>query len=196
MVLSPAHRPRSSGWGRLLAAGALIMAALLAGCGPGGSAAGPSSAEPSGGASTGLGPGDVALRYVRAIFGGDLAAARRLVEPSSQDAQKLVELGIGQQKLSSRDLAVGSSVIDGDHATVVVTGTLCRRPPSAASSSPPDCISNTDARSSDPVFRVYLARQADRSWLVSLQLGGLSGEPSDDPSDGPPSSATSAAAGR
>jgi hypothetical protein len=160
---------------------ALLAVLLVTGCG------GRGTAEPEQPA----GPGDVALSYVRATFSADPSRARRWVEPASQDAYRIVELGIGDQELSARDLAVGSTKIDGDRATVIVLGTLCRKEPKAKTTEP-ECVTNTDPESANPIFRVFLARQADASWMVSLRI-----EQSIMPSPGDaPSAATSSAPAR
>lgn len=172
--------------------GTLIVLLAVAGCG-GAAGSGPASAsaDPNGT------PEDVALRYVRATFSGDPSSARALVEPASQDAQKIVELGIGQQQLSARDLGVGATQIDGERATVVILGTLCRSAPKARSASPRDCVTNRDPASKDPIFRVFVARQPDQTWLVSLRLDAPdSTPPASEAATEQPGSAVSSAAGR
>lgn len=134
-------------------------------------------------------PDVIALRYVKATFSENPSSARSLVEPASQDAYKIVELGIGQQQLTSRDLQVGSTKIDGDRATVVMMGTLCRSAPTQSTPAA-DCITNQDPRSGNPIFQVFLTRQQDQSWLVSLRTE-QSGVP--EPEQQPGSSSSSVA---
>jgi hypothetical protein len=147
--------------------GAALFAATVVGLGGCGSPA------PSGAPSADLGadPDVVAVRYAKALFAGDIATARSLTEPASQSALRLVALGIDPALVHARDLAVGSTAIGGDRAVVTLTGTLCRRSrkPSKADPSPPeDCVSNPDVHTDSPIFKVAVARQPDRLWLVTL----------------------------
>lgn len=170
----PATRPVSV----LLA----LMALSVAGCATAGAARDPAPAAMPG-------PGAVALGYGRALFAGQFVAASRYVAPASRNGFLVLTDGLRPSGIGSRDLAVGSTVINGRAAITVLTGTVCSggtatvAPASPGSAGARDCVTNTDPHSSSPVFTVNLARAPGGQWLVvfpapsGTPTGGGAGAP-------------------
>lgn len=133
--------------------------------------------------------GEVAVRYATALFDGDIKTAGALVEPPSRESFGLVAAGMGQNVVHAKGLANGRTTITAGRAVTTLLGDLCQdaSTPSAVTVNPADCISNHDPESTNPIFRVSLARQSSGQWLVTLSL-----EPGVSPPGGPSSPAPSA----
>jgi hypothetical protein len=151
---SPVTRPVSG----LLA----LLALSVTGCAAAGAALDPAQAAK---------PAAVALGYGRALFAGQFVAASRYVAPASRNGFLVLTDGLRPSGIGARDLAVGSTVINGPAAITVLTGTVCSgvaavAPTSAGGAGAHDCVTNTDPHSTSPVFSVNLARAPDGQWLV------------------------------
>jgi hypothetical protein len=117
--------------------------------------------------------GQVALEYAQALFSGNFDKARALVEADSQSAFQLVRLGVDPKTLTVRDIGIGSTAVNGDRASTTLTGTICRKDTAgAATGAPEDCITNHDPSTSNPIFKVAVARQPNGKWMVSLKISG------------------------
>jgi hypothetical protein len=117
------------------------------------------------------GPATVALRYTQALFAGDFAAASRYVAPTSRNVFLVLTDGLGHSSITSRSLAVGSTTVTGSAAVTILTGTICSTGSMASlapgeASSAERCVTNTDAHSTNAVFRVALTRGSDARWMV------------------------------
>jgi hypothetical protein len=136
-------------------------------------------------------PSSVAIAYVTALFEGNVNKANSFVSPVYRNILPVVNAGQSPAVGQTRNIAVGSSTVNGDSAFVVLTGTLCGPRPQAAQPSaaspatnadsggtpspgppapaPPApsqhmarrCFTNTDPHSSNPAFRVELVRSQD-----------------------------------
>jgi len=144
-----------------------LIALGLAGCASAASGPGPAPSAA---------PGTVALRFTRTLLAGHFTAASRYVAPASRNAFLVLTDGLRPSSVSGRNLAVGSTTINGPAAVVVLTGTICTgggtAPPSASPGRPAPgaCISNTDPHGGNPAFRVDLAKGPDGQWLVVYRV--------------------------
>ncbi|MCP2343842.1 hypothetical protein [Actinomadura rupiterrae] len=123
-------------------------------------------------------PGAVALEYGKAMFAGRFDQAARWVLPAQVGTLRALTLGLPAGSVQARDLAVGSTSTSGGSAVVVLTGTLCRSgAPTKASSPGMECVTNRDARSTNPIFRIQLAQDTRHQWFVTYPDPGQNGQP-------------------
>lgn len=128
------------------------------------------SAHQSAATSTLNDPRTVALEYARALFAGRTDKARELVAPESRAAFDAISNAAAAFATRSLNLAVGSSTVTGDIAVEVLTGTMCRTvkspsPPAPSGSPLTDCVTNSDPRTKNPIFRITLRRNG-HTWQV------------------------------
>ncbi len=123
MILSATRLPRRSARPSsqpilLRGLGAVVLTLALLACS--------SSATPSHQASPDRSsPAGVAVAYVTALFAGDLSRASTFVSPADRNVLQVISAGQSPSPGQIRNLAVGSTTVNGDSAYVVLTGTLC-----------------------------------------------------------------------
>lgn len=149
---------------------------VLLGCAvPGGAvhtATSPGAATPGVPQATTAGPGAVATSYLHAVMEADFAAASTYVNADQRDVIKALGLSAGPGTLEqvSGDVSVGRLDVQGETATVVFVGRLCRVSVGVAgpaASTATDCVENRDAAAQAPVFTVHLAH-GPAGWQVAL----------------------------
>lgn len=146
---------------RLVASGAVLIG--LGGCG---------STAPAHTQVVGVdrhSAGAVAQAYARHLFAGEFPLAAQSVLPAEQSVFRAITLGVGSASTRAQNLAVGSVAVTGQHAVVVLTGTLCTtasRKPLSKSPSAKNCVSNRDPKSTNPIFRVQLVMIPAKTWYV------------------------------
>jgi len=113
---------------------------------------------------------------MRAVMAGDFTGASRYVVTQQQDFIKALALSTGPGTLlrMTGDVAVGNVTVNGDAATAVFVGRMCRTESGGAQQ--PQCVENRDTRFGSPIFTVHLKRIAGTKWQVALPM------PTPDPS--------------
>ncbi len=84
----------------------------------------------------------------------------------------VVIASLGQAKVLSRNLAAGSVTVRGDHAVVVLTGTVCRSH---------YCVTNASPSTTNPIFTVPESLEGGR-WLVTFNGGASNSSTTSRPS--------------
>jgi hypothetical protein len=164
---------KRAGWGRRWRAVALApllcaLIAVLVGCG---------SAATTGGHN----PAVTAVGYDRSLFSSDYTAAGRYVAASDRAPILALMARLGPKSVRSYNLRAGNTIVSGTHGTVELTGTICSSggisalPTNAQSSG--HCVTNGDPQSSNPIFLVHLAREADGRWFVVFPVPRRSARP-------------------
>lgn len=113
----------------------------------------------------------VATGYMRAVMVGDFSAASTYVVPAQRDFIKALGLSTGPgtlQKMTG-SVSLGSIRVDGDAATAVFVGRMCRvQVGQAGTTEAPQCVENHDANTDSPVFTVHLSHVEGAHWYVTL----------------------------
>lgn len=113
-------------------------------------------------------PGNVAVRYVDAVYTGHLSTAKSLVIASDRGAFGALALVLAEESLSERNVSVGSVTISGKNASVIVLGTLCTQPGGSVTSQASrkvSCVTNRNSHSTNSTFQVLLQSSGQR-WQV------------------------------
>jgi hypothetical protein len=139
---------------------AVICVFTLSGCSSGTAASAPD------------GPGSVATRAVTSLANGDAATFKKLTAPNQRQVISHVPSSLPVGNGSATNIAVGSLIVNGQSAKVVLTGTLCLRIPttntSPSAKAPLKCVTNGDAQTLNPLFIQYLIRIGS-TWYISSQ---------------------------
>lgn len=127
--------------------------------------------------------GTVALQYIRATFSEHPDTAGQYVEPASRDTFQILSAEMHPASIAAEHLAIGTVVVTENHASAVLTGTICSA--HSAKPLPTDsaqrkryCVSNDDPDSSNPIFLIRLLHDENRGWQVTFprpRPGGQSG---------------------
>lgn len=119
---------------------------------------------------------ETAVAFTSAIARYDYEAARAYVAAASLEAFGYLEDAFDSlpdapdQPISrADDLSAGDEQVEGDDATVVILGKLCR-----PRGSDEQCVNNSDPASTNPLFVVHLTRQNDTWYVYYPRPGGRS----------------------
>lgn len=111
-------------------------------------------------------PGSVAVQFTQLLYSGEFAQAGKLVSPASVPAYQAVTEALHPGTSRASGLKAGNVRTTGTSAEVVILGELCSGVGAATPTAAPVCITNTDPRSSNPIFTVRLTPAAGSTWLV------------------------------
>ena len=153
----------------------LAMVAVLGGC------ASTPSASSSSASNIDGSPGSIAVAYMGNIFSDHPMAAEPLILPSGRGTFRALATIIEQKHVTGRDFAAGATTVNGNHATVTITGTMCPNDAtvtptadatvgSVSPSTPagPRCVTNTDPNSTNKGFQVALQKSTDGKWYSDI----------------------------
>lgn len=115
--------------------------------------------------TSGAAPEAVAVQYVTDISAHKFDDAANLVLSGDRSDFKVVSAVIAKRQTSAHDIKALSTDVTGETATVTVGGTVCSGDGANPSASP-SCLTNTDPKSKNPVFRVSLEKAPDGRWYV------------------------------
>jgi len=144
-----------------------VLTFFAAGC----SATPKASVTTPGASSNAPSPGSVALAYASDIFTHRLSEAAELMVPTDEGVFASLEPIMASNAASATGLAIGSTLVSGDTAVVVLVGTLCSGPPPTpvpvnSASGGMKCVANTDPHGTDPAFIVHLEEVSGGGWYV------------------------------
>lgn len=116
-------------------------------------------------------PGKIAVAFTADIYSGRLGAARKLVYSLNQPTFDIFAAVIRGNRVSARDVSVGSSTINGNTALVILEGTFCVAGPTGTKAGAktygvPKCFTNANPKSSNRAAWVKLIRLATGHWYV------------------------------
>jgi len=116
-------------------------------------------------------PGKTAVAFTVDINSGRFGAARKLVYSLNQPTFDILATVIRGNRVSARDVSVGSSTINGNTAVVILKGTFCVAGPTGAAYGAktygvPKCFTNSNPKSSNRAAWVKLIRLATGHWYV------------------------------
>ena len=116
-------------------------------------------------------PGKIAVAFTTDIYSGRLGAARKLVYSLNQPTFDIFAAVIRGNRVSARDVSVGSSTINGNTALVILEGTFCVAGPTGTKAGAktygvPKCFTNSNPKSSNRAAWVKLIRLATGHWYV------------------------------
>jgi hypothetical protein len=125
-------------------------------------------------------PGFAAVRYITALYSDNVNVATQFVPPAERALFQYLTKNLSQASVRSENIRVVSTTITRNRASVVLTGTLC-----AANASPStvarvgklQCITNVDAQSAGPLFRISLLKGAANQWYVFYAVPGATPRP-------------------
>ena len=106
---------------------------------------------------------------MRAIMAGDFNKAATYVLKEQQDFMKALALSTGRGTLlkMSGAISVGKVVVQGQDATVILVGRMCRTQKGGPAQ--PQCVENKDPNTASPIFTIHLIHVAG-GWQIALQL--------------------------
>ena len=116
-------------------------------------------------------PGKTAVAFTVDLNSGKLGAARELMYSLDRPAFDILAAVIQGNRVSARDVSVGSSTINGNTAVVILEGTFCVAGPTGAAYGAktygvPKCFTNSNPKSSNRAAWVKLIRLATGHWYV------------------------------
>jgi hypothetical protein len=126
---------------------------------------------PSASTTSEVGPGAVALGYIRAVTQGDFTSAAEYVTAGQQGMLQALALGTGAQTPVHLwgEVSLGRVITEGDQAVASIVGTMCRLAPApGTASTSPECVENSDPATDSPLFQVHLTKIPSTGWKVTF----------------------------